>query len=278
MERKPLISIIIPCYNDDRFVEQSVRSALNQTYPEIEVIVIDDGSNLATKLVLQKNERSITALITQDNQGQSNARNKGIEKANGEYILTLDSDDFLETTFCEKAINMIEGKEEVKIVTCYAKRIRQSDYDIFMPRGGFLKDFLKYNCALGTSLFRKKEALAIGGYDESMKKGFEDWEFFIRLLKDGGKAVVIPEPLYNYRKRGNSTTAIANKNKYSLLRYIYSKHEDLFKEHFEYFVDHLLTRIEREEKEKIKNTHRLEYIIGKQVLRPLRFIKSLTGL
>ncbi|GHA50428.1 glycosyl transferase [Salinimicrobium marinum] len=278
MDRQPLLSIIIPCYNDGRYIEQSVDSALNQTYPKIEVIVIDDGSNEETKAVLEKIKPYLTALITQDNRGQSSARNKGVKAARGDYILTLDSDDFFEPSFCEKAVKLIQGKEEVKIVTCYAKRLRNSGYDIFKPGGGYLKDFLNYNCALGTSLFRRREALAIGGYDESMRKGFEDWEFFIRLLKDGGKAVVIPEPLYNYRKRINTTTTVANKNKYALLRYLYSKHENLYKEHFQNFVDHLLNRIEREEKEKIKHTSRLEFIIGSQVLRPLRYFKSLIRL
>lgn len=275
MERGPLVSVVIPCYNDAKYIKQCVDSALYQTYPKLEIIVIDDGSNEETRLILKKMESSITALVVQDNQGQSSARNRGIEIAKGEYILTLDSDDFFEPSFCEKAVKMIRGKENVKIVTCYAKRIRHSGYDIFKPSGGYLKEFLNYNCALGTSLFRRRDALMIKGYDESMKKGFEDWEFFIRLLRDGGKAVVIPEVLYNYRKRENTTTVLANKNKYTLLRYLYSKHEDLYKEHFKYFVNHLLNRIEREEKEKIKHTQRLEFLIGAQVLRPLRFIKSL---
>lgn len=278
MKSKPLVSVVIPCYNDAKYIEQCVNSAINQTYPEIEVIVIDDGSNEETRLVLEKIEPLITALVFQDNQGQSNARNKGIELAQGEYILTLDSDDFFEPSFCEKAVKMIQGREDVKIVTCYAKRHRLTGYDIFETSGGYLKDFLNYNCALGTSLFKRREAQAIGGYDESMRKGFEDWEFFIRLLADGGKAVVIEEPLYNYRKRQGTTTALANENKYNLLRFLYSKHENLYKENFQSFVDYLLKRIEREEMEKIKNTQRLEFIIGTKVLRPLRFIKSLMRL
>ena len=70
---KPLISIVIPCYNDWQYVEQAVNSALNQTYPNKEVIVVDDGSNKKTKLVLKTIEPRITKLITQENQGQSTA-------------------------------------------------------------------------------------------------------------------------------------------------------------------------------------------------------------
>lgn len=74
----PKVSIVIPCYNDDQYIEQSVQSALNQTYPNIEIIVVDDGSNTKTKEVLKKIEPKITQLITQENQGQSTARNVGI--------------------------------------------------------------------------------------------------------------------------------------------------------------------------------------------------------
>ena len=103
MENSYLTSIIIPCYNDAQYIEQSVLSAVNQTYPYIEVIVVDDGSNAETKKILKKLESKIFKLITQENYGQSKARNIGIEAANGDYILVLDSDDYIESTFCEKA-------------------------------------------------------------------------------------------------------------------------------------------------------------------------------
>ncbi len=101
MNSNLLVSIIIPCYNDEQYIEQCVNSALNQTYSNIEVIVVDDGSNRKTKTVLKKLEPNITTLITQNNQGQSTARNVGIRYAKGNYILVLDSDDYFEPTFCE---------------------------------------------------------------------------------------------------------------------------------------------------------------------------------
>ncbi|MBK5208347.1 MAG: glycosyltransferase family 2 protein, partial [Flavobacteriaceae bacterium] len=101
------------------------------------------------------------------------------------------------------------------------------------------------------------------------------WEFYIRLLKNGGNALVIHEPLYTYRKRSNTTTDKADDKKYELLKYIYLKHQELYEIHFEVFLNHLLYKLEREEKEKIKNTQRLEFKIGKGILFPLRYIKSL---
>ena len=109
----PLISIIIPCYNDEKFIKQSVFSALKQEYSNIEVIVVDDGSNKETKKVLKEIEPMITKLITQSNQGQSKARNVGINYAKGDYILVLDSDDFFEPSFCAKAIKLFLNKKMI---------------------------------------------------------------------------------------------------------------------------------------------------------------------
>jgi hypothetical protein len=276
MENKALVSIIIPCYNDAQYIEQSVNSALSQTYPNIEVIVVDDGSNAETKAVLRKLEPKLTKLITQENQGQSTARNIGIKEAKSNYILVLDSDDFFEPTFCEKAMTFFLEKKDIKLITCFVNRIiDKKKIDIFKPIGGDISQFLSNNQATGSCMFLKSDFENINGYDELMRKGFEDWEFYIRLLKEGGKAYVIEEPLFNYRLRKDSTTAKANQIKYKLLQYIYFKHQDLYKENYELFIMHLLSRIEREENEKIKNTERLEYKIGKSVLQPLRWIKSL---
>jgi glycosyltransferase involved in cell wall biosynthesis len=275
LEHNLLVSIIIPCYNDWQYVEQAVNSALNQTYAYKEVIVIDDGSNIKTKEILKKIEPKITKLITQENQGQSKARNVGIEVANGTYILVLDSDDYFEPTFCEKALDVFKNDSDVKLVSCQANLVSKNNkMTLFEPAGGTIEGFLFSNAALGTSMFKKEDWNSCGRYDETMRKGLEDWEFFVRLLKNGGSAEIIQEPLYNYRKRNDSTTSKANSNKYELLNYIYTKHKDLYVSNYSLFVGHLLARIEREEQEKFKNLKRIEYKLGYFILRPFRFIKS----
>jgi hypothetical protein len=165
---------------------------------------------------------------------------------------------------------------DTKIVTCYANRIFDNNIiDVFKPKGVNIKDFLLNNCAMGSAMFKKFDWNKINGYDQKMRNGFEDWEFYIRLLQNGGEAFVIKETLFNYRLRNDSTTSKANKIKYELLKYIYSKHHELYKANYELFITHLLNRIEREELEKTKNTRRLEFKIGTAILKPLRWIKSL---
>jgi glycosyltransferase involved in cell wall biosynthesis len=273
--KNPLLSIVIACYNDAAYIEQAVYAALHQTYSNKEVIVVDDGSNIETKEVLKKLEFKITKLITQANQGQSRARNKGIREAKGEYILNLDSDDFFESTFCEKAIAIFKKDAAFKIITCHTTRlVNNKKMDVFIPEGGEINNFLLNNCAMGSAMFKKSDWQATNGYDENMRKGFEDWEFYIRLLKDGGGAYVIPELLFNYRLKENSTTTKANKIKYELLQYIYIKHRELYMTQFDLFISHLLSKTQREEKAKVKNTERIDFKIGKALLRPLRWIKA----
>lgn len=270
------VSIIIPCFNDVAYIEKSVESALNQTYENKEIIVVDDGSNQKTKVVLESLEPKINLLITQENKGTSAARNTGIEEATGEYILVLDSDDYFEATFCDKAIRILKDNPEVKLATCYARWFHDDyNFEIFKPRGGGLTNFLTISSSLSNSLFLKKDWSAVGGYDEKMIKGWEDWEFFIRLHRNGGETYVIPEVLFNYRKKNNSRTSMANEHKFELLEYIYLKHADLYKENFDLFIKHILNEFKKEEREKIKNRNRIDFRLGKAFLRPLRFIKSL---
>lgn len=271
-----LVSIIIPCYNDAQYIEQAVQSALDQTYPYKEIIVVDDGSNAETKTVLKKLEPKITLLITQENQGQSTARNVGINAASGEFILVLDSDDYFEPSFCEEAVAILQSNFEAKIVTSHVRRFTDDKtLDLFVPSGGDITVFVLYNGASGSSMFRKSDALEVGAYDEQMRKGFEDWEFYIRLLADGGYAHVIPKVYLNYRIRPNSTTSRANKVKTDLLHYIYIKNQSVFIQYYDTFITHLINKIDREEKEKLKIYNKLDFKIGYSILKPFRFIKLL---
>ena len=269
----PLLSIIIPCYNDTNYIEQAVFSALNQTYPNKEVIVVDDGSNLDTKVILKKLESKISKLITQENLGQSSARNIGIQVAKGDFILVLDSDDYFEPSFCEEAVSVFNSDIAIKIVTCQATLLfSDNKKEIYVPKGGEINNFMYGNCALGTSMFKKEDWKSVNGYDESMRSGFEDWEFFIRLLKSGGTTFVIQKPLYTYRKREDSTTARANKLRYDLFYYIFIKNSDLYQSDFENFTSFLLNKIKQAEATKFKYKEKIDFKIGSLILRPLRFI------
>jgi len=266
------VSIIIPCFNDADHIQQAVLSALDQTYVNREIIVVDDGSNAQTKAVLKTLEPTISLLITQENKGTSAARNTGIAVASGEYILVLDSDDYFEPTFCERSIEIFHQKDYIKVVTCFARWFwNEKDYQVFKPCGGNLINYLIHNAAIGTSMFRKKDWEEIEGYDENMA-GYEDWEFFIRLHKNGGETYVIPEVLFHYRKKQNSRNKKANLAKYELLEYIFTKHADIYKEHFDFFIHEWLKSIRKSEAFKQQVMNSLDYKIGRKLLKPLRLM------
>ena len=266
------VSIVIACYNDHEYIKQAVQSALNQTYENKEIIIVDDGSNLKTKAVLKDLEPNLDLIITQDNRGVCAARNLGIKAATGTFILILDSDDFYEPTFCEKAVQILQNNSKIKIVTCYANWFSSNGESLkFEPEGGKLENFLINSAALSV-MFRKSEVLASGGYDENMKSGYEDWELYLRLLKSGGSAEVIPEFLFNYRNKNNSRNKKANRKKHEILEYIYIKHNDIYKENFEFFIHEWLKAIKKSEAFKQQVMDSLDYKIGHKILKPLRLM------
>lgn len=273
----PLISAVIACYNDFEDIEKAVSSILNQTYENIEIIVIDDGSDVKTKQVLKRIESKIRKLITQENSGQSIARNNGIIEAKGEYILNLDADDFFEPTFCEKAIHQFQKDKGIAIVTCLANRFsKKGGSDVFTPRGGDIANFLFANSALGSAMFKRKDWEYCGGYETELPiLGFEDWELYINILKNGGFAHVIEEVLFNYQVRENSTTDRIRDLKLEKFKRIIFKHKELYTNNFDGLVENLFSRIKKESFEKVKNTERIDFIIGRAILKPLRWLKSL---
>ncbi|SKB60231.1 hypothetical protein SAMN05660776_2023 [Salegentibacter holothuriorum] len=269
MQPQGKVSIIIPCYNDYLYIEKAINSALSQTWQSKEIIVIDDGSDQKTKQVLKSLEPKIDLLITQENKGVSAARNRGIAIASGEFIMILDSDDYYEKEFCEKAIEIFDKKPEVKLVSCYANWFDKKGFRLFKPLGGKVEDFLVKNCVLNV-IFKKKDFILTGGYDENMESGYEDWEFYIRLLKSGGHASIIPEVLFNYRNKQNSRNKKANLKKFDILEYIYNKHSDLYKEHFSLFIHEWLKTNRKSEAFKKQVMDSLDYKIGNKILKPFR--------
>ena len=166
------VSIIVPCYNQAQYLNEALQSVLGQTYTNWECIIVNDGSPDNTAAIAQewvaKDDRF--RYVYKENGGLCNARNTGISKAVGEYILTLDADDKYDITFIEKALHVMEKNSRIGVVSSWISRF-QDDKEICVikPKGAILKDFLFANAANGTSFFRKKCWEEVGGYDENMK-------------------------------------------------------------------------------------------------------------
>lgn len=269
------ISVIIPCYNDSYFIEEAIDSVSNIEKADIEIIVVDDGSSPTTKEVLRELHPRMDKLIEQKNLGVSNARNTGIKNASKPIIVVLDSDDYFDDQFLLKAYSVITNNPEIKIVTSHARRFNDhGTIDIIKPTNADLVDFLKYNAAVGV-MFRKNDWDRVGGYDEHMVKGFEDWEFYIRLLKEGGISYSIPEVLFHYRIRKESRTKFANKYRMDLMQYIWGKHKDLYTQHLEEILLFYLNQVELARHSEQKFRQKAEFKIGSLIFSPIRWLQKI---
>ena len=225
------VSVIMPCYNDGKYVKEAVESVLLQTYSNIELIIIDDGSEDTRTLdtIKQINGENIIKLRTK-HIGPAGARNAGIAVATGKYILPLDADDCIERTYVEKAVKMIESKEEIGVVYCYAELFGEEKGKWNIPAYS-IEAMLLDNVVFVTALFYKSDWEKVGGFDVSMKYGMEDYDFWLSVLELNREIVQIPEILFRYRIKKSSRSTRFHSNceteKYTY-RKIYYKHIELF--------------------------------------------------
>jgi glycosyltransferase involved in cell wall biosynthesis len=262
-----IVSIIIPCYNSGKYLEETINSVLNQTFSSFEIIVVNDGSNdLFTINLLKSAKWKKTSIHNISNNGVSNARNYGISLAKGKYILLLDSDDLILPTFLEKTVKILNSNEDIKLVTCDIMLFGKINRSYKLPNYSYNK-LLGQNLFVVTSLFRKDDFNKTTGFNQNMKLGFEDWDFWLTLLKNEGKVFNINEILFHYRILTNSRNRSISENEQLMLRnIIYNNHKDAYSNYF-------LNPVDTFEYQNIVNSK--EYKLGLIILKPIRFIYSL---
>lgn len=271
-----LVSVIIPCYNEYDYIHDAIKSINDQTHKNVEIIIVDDGSDLKMKNILKSIRQKNLTIFHQENSGPSAARNNGISHAKGDYILTLDADDFFDSVFIAKALNYLINNSKVGIVVCWIKLFTDKGIiEWFKPEGGNLETLILSNGASGNYLFRKKCWEDVGGYDEKMRNGYEDWEFNISIAKIGWEINVIEEYLFNCRKKATSRNTQADKlHKYELWIYIYIKHKDLWNTYHELMINTTFEKMEYLERGSHNLRQTIDYRLGSSILKPFRFIKK----
>jgi len=207
MNTNPMVSVVMPCYNDGRYIQESVASVKAQTYPNVELIIIDDGSDdsdtIATLNVLAK-EANVQVLHAA-HVGPSAARNAAIREARGKYILPLDADDTIDPTYIEKAVNILESHKDTGVAYCEADLFGAQSGKWDLPTYSF-ESMLFDNIVFVTALFSKADWEKVGGFNENMKAGMEDYDFWLSILGEGKKIEQIPEVLFHYRIKDSSRT------------------------------------------------------------------------
>ncbi len=269
MKSSPLVSIITPCHNDGQYLLETVISVQQSTYDNVEMIVIDDCSDdKKTRELLSQIEQDfsfVEVIRLERNEGVCLARNKAILRSSGKYILPLDADDKISADYIAEAVAVLEKDENVSLVACDFKYFGKKNY-IQRPMPFSMGALLSDNLFVVSSVFRRVDFDKIGGFNQNMKEGYEDWDFWISLLSLGGKVYQIRKVHFFYRikKRKETRNLSISYDKLKQLRYnLWNNHKELYSQ---YYMDLFMSS----EYKQIFNSY--EYKIGKIILAPIRYI------
>lgn len=236
------VSVVIPCYNAGATIEEAVRSVFDQSYPNLEIIIVDDGSTDQHTLDLLSNaDWGRTKIIWKHNSGPASARNRAITESTGDYILPLDADDRIDPTYIEKAVKILDERPDVGIVYCKAMRFGDEEGPWGLPPFT-VQELTIDNVIFVTSLFRREDWEAVGGFSESLKNGVEDYDFWLKIVGKRHREVVqIDEPLFFYRiQEVSRTTKFTDQRQNVIDTYseIFRNNTEFFSKNAHYLFEH----------------------------------------
>lgn len=244
----PDISIIVPIYNAEKYLNKCIDSILNQTKKELEIILVNDGSTDNTEKLIKSYKDKRIKYFKNTNHGIGYTRNFGIDKATSKYIMFLDSDDYLEKTSCEKLFNKIE-KDKLDIVMCdfykdYGDRVEEIKLPSFKDSSlkdnpDIITEYLNPWAKLYSTKLIKDNKIK---FVEDLK--YEDAPFVIEALCTANKIGKIDECLNYYVIHNNSETTVRDRKCFDILKIIdkirkYTKDKDYLKDK----IDRLTVRI-----------------------------------
>jgi glycosyltransferase involved in cell wall biosynthesis len=231
---QPLVSVIIPCYYQAKWLPEALGSLEAQTYTRWEAIIINDASpddTVAVSKKLMQRDPRISLVDLPHNVGLCNARNAGIAKAKGTYLLPLDADDCIAPDYIEKAVEQLENDNDIKLVYGKASYFGLSSKPIDLPSFTY-RQLLINNCIFNSAMVRKLDVERVGGYDINMVDGVEDWELWINLLKPSDKVYCLDEVVCYYRQIDGSRSEGFEGNLEKIIR----TNKYVFQKHFEKYV------------------------------------------
>lgn len=263
----PLVSVIVPCYNDGNYIHECLNSIHGQNYEHYEIILVDDGSTDKDTIgEIEKITHPKIKKYRTKNQGPSKTRNFGISKSNGEYIFPLDSDNKVGKVFLQEAVNLLNTEKNVKVVCCNLHYFgAKTGLKIF--KAPTIENLICENQIECASVFRRKDFDETSGYNPNMNEGLEDWDFWLSLLENGGEVHKIEKAEIYYRVKRDSRNNSITQDQFSRLRrQIYENHKELYAKHFldpkKCFEYELLI-------------HSKEYLLGQALLKPIRKLYNL---
>ncbi|MDR2075668.1 MAG: glycosyltransferase family 2 protein [Desulfovibrio sp.] len=243
----PRVSVVIPCYNDGKYLPEAVASVKAQTYPELEIVIVDDHSTAQdTQDILSAMKQAGCTVLTapEGKKGAAAARNAGIARATGDFILPLDADDKIDPTYIDKAVAAFKADPALVICGCGVRFFGLRGHAFAQPPLTLTALILEDYKLVASCLYRKSDWERVGGYDESLALGKEDMIFWLDLLEAGGGVAVLPEELFFYRIRPRSITAEVRgaPTEREKLTAMYQARPELFHRHTIDFMDALARR------------------------------------
>lgn len=228
------LSIIIPCYNHGEFIEECIASLNTLKNIEYEIILINDGSNDNgyTESVIGSLKHEKLIKINQPNQGLAKTRNNAIALSKGKYILPLDADNIITEKFIVEAIKIMDNNPNIDIV--YPNRFlfnNKIKLGLKNPGNFSILRLLFSNYIDACAIYKKTIWVNLNGYDESMKLGLEDWDFWIRCVGINANFHYLKNAYFYYRVATNSMVTNTLKRYDEISDYIIKKNAKIYSEH-----------------------------------------------
>ncbi len=234
----PKVSVIIPCYNLGKYLDEAVDSVLSQTYIDYEIIIVNDGSTDEFTINLLKGySKPKTVVLTTTNQGLPATRNYGIGQSSGEYICCLDADDRYHPEFLEKTVKVFE--EDIN----FEYGIVTTNFELFEKSSDKIEviDFNPYALAVENrfhvaSLFRQKCWEEVGGYATNLS-GYQDWNFWLSIISREYKWYTVKEFLFYYRDREGSMLKGSDLKRDDIFKKIIGNNKEFYQTNFEFILN-----------------------------------------
>lgn len=270
----PKISVVVPCYNQGKFLSEALDSVLAQTLQEWECIVVDDGSTdnsaAIAKTYCAKDSR--IQYVYQENAGPSAARNKGVSLTSAPLILFLDGDNVILCDLLRLGVKYMESHIDCKLYYTGSEYFGSRHGEFILNYTSY-RDLLVANSIDCLCIVRRSDFERVGEFDEDLF-GYEDWEFFIRLLYHNDTIYKEPQILFKYRCNGSpsSVNYQAKARNDEKTMYIYNKHIEKYAEYYgtPFHVTHEYNRLAKELEGILASK---TYKVGKMILAPILLVK-----
>lgn len=232
------VEAVITSFNQGTMILEAVHSLCDQTLQPARIIIVDDGSTDEASVQILKNINTLfdtavpIAVIRQPNGGVSAARNTGIRETKTPMVLVLDGDDKIKPHYIEQVRQLLYEDPLMVSASSWMHTFGVLD-SIVCPSGGGIIEFLARNCCPATHILRREIWETCGGYDETMRSGFEDWDFFLSMLETTPDAHIgiVTKPLIDYRTPPASSNIKSMSKRLELMRFLIEKHIRSYQAH-----------------------------------------------